>query len=39
MNAPSAEPSKAPTIALAMLAVVYAFNFIDRQILVALEVD
>jgi sugar phosphate permease len=29
--------TRAPTIALAMLAVVYAFNFIDRQILVILQ--
>ncbi len=37
MNSPGAESSKAPSIALAMLAVVYAFNFIDRQILVVLQ--
>ena len=29
--------TRAPTIALAMLTVVYAFNFIDRQILVILQ--
>ncbi len=30
-------PTRAPTIALAMLTVVYAFNFVDRQILVILQ--
>jgi MFS family permease len=33
----SAGATRAPTIALAMLSVVYAFNFIDRQLLVVLQ--
>ncbi len=37
MTPPTDNSNKAPTIALAMLAVVYAFNFIDRQILVILQ--
>lgn len=35
--APSAASTRAPAIALFMLSVVYAFNFIDRQILVILQ--
>ncbi len=33
----NAASSRAPSIALAMLTIVYAFNFIDRQILVILQ--